>query len=607
MIPAQILHIEKIPLTPNNKVDHRALPTPGTKQDIETHTPPGTDIEEKLQEVWSGVLGIERSLIGIDDNFFEMGLDSIKAIQVSAIMMEKGLKLELRDIFSHPTIRRLAACTTPTLRTAEQETVTGDVPLTPIQQWFFENYSHYPHHFNMAVMLYQKNGFSQKILEKVFSKLLEHHDALRMVFALNRREHEGQEKLPVIQENKGIEEKLFHLEIFDFTKTPEDQYKNIAESILTEAGKIQASIDLQTGPLVKLGLFKTSRGDHLLIVIHHLVIDGISWRILLEDFALGYQQAEQGKPVVLPGKTDSFRYWSQQLTQYAQSKKARAEAKYWESIEQTPLEPLPGNPNVPAEKKKFKYNETLRMELEPGNTGALLKEVNQAYNTEINDILLTALGLAVKEWAGIGNIAVTLEGHGRENIMDNIDISRTVGWFTSQFPVVLDMKQNRDLSTTIKRVKETLRKIPGKGIGYGILKYITPRDKNQGLNYKPAINFNYFGQFGSETKSSIFEISGISTGDAVHPESTNPFALGFNGMITQSIFILSVTYNRYEFEKKRIQELLDLYKSYLIEIILHCRSKETGELTPSDLVDDEDLSIEELEAIKEFANLNIQE
>jgi non-ribosomal peptide synthase protein (TIGR01720 family) len=538
-----------------------------------------------------------------------MGLDSIKAIQVSAIMMECGLKLELRDIFSHPTIRRLAGCLTPTLRTPDQETVKGDVPLTPIQQWFFEKYSRHPHHFNMAVMLYQEEGFSQKILEKVFSKLLEHHDALRMVFEWNRQEHEGHEELSVIQENKGSEEKLFHLEVFDFTKLFDSEPGDIAGKILEEADKIQASLNLQTGPLVKLGLFKTSQGDHLLMVIHHLVVDGISWRILLEDFALGYQQAGEGKEVVLPGKTDSFQYWSRQLTQYAQSKKALAEAKYWKSIDETPLEPLPRNTRTPAEKKKIKYNETLRMELDPGYTEALLKEVNRAYSTEINDILLTALGLAIKDWAGPGNIAVTLEGHGRENIMDSIDISRTVGWFTSQFPVILDMNQKKDLSSTIKSIKETLRKIPNKGIGYGILRYLTPPGKKQGITFKlePEINFNYFGQFGSENKNNNAAMSPINTGAAINPGLTNHFALGFNGMINQDTFILSITYNQFEFEKTRIQELLNLYKGYLIKIILHCRSKETRELTPSDLVDDEDLSIEELEAIKEFANLNIHE
>ncbi|MCP4154861.1 MAG: hypothetical protein GY757_44475, partial [bacterium] len=287
----------------------------------------------------------------------------------------------------------------------------------------------------------------------------------------------------IIQRNRGIEDELFHLEVFDFKNLTE---KNIKKRIPMEASRLQAGMDLKTGPLVKLGLFKTASGDHLTIAIHHLVVDGVSWRILLEDIQTTLKQALQGEPLSLPGKTDSFKYWSEKMRQYAAGKygtKLFKELKYWETIENTEIIPLPVDREIHGitrKKRKRKYYDSVTMNLDKTETANLIQKANWAYSTEINDIFIAALALALKEWSGLEKIRINLEGHGREPIIEDIDINRTVGWFTSQYPVLLDLKQispdkqagQDKISYTVKAVKETLRRIPNKGINYGVLKYL---------------------------------------------------------------------------------------------------------------------------------------
>jgi non-ribosomal peptide synthase protein (TIGR01720 family) len=553
---------------------------------------PSTELEKTLAAAWQEVLGRER--ISIDDNFFEIGGDSIKAIQVSARLRKYGLKLGISDLFANPTIKQSAKYVRRTNcdRLPEQGIVEGEVELTPIQRWFFNNNFTHSHHFNMAVMLYSEKGFREEYVEKVFAKIVEHHDALRMVYIAKEDR--------MVQMNRGVEGKLFDLEIFNF-----ENKCNIETEIENEANRLQAGLNLEKGLLVKLGLFKTTGGDHLLIVVHHLVIDGISWRILFEDFETGYRQLEQEETIRFQEKTDSFRYWSHKLKEYAESKALLRELPYWRAIEETKIEPLPVDYEIGRREKKSWDSEVVRMYLDEEETRKLLKEVNRAYKTNINDILLTALGLALKEWWGIKKSVVNLEGHGRETVIQDVDIGRTVGWFTSEFPVILGMSISGDLSYAIKFTKETLRRIPNKGIGYGLLKYLTPLHKKEGVSFTftPEIGFNYLGEFdnnsNSENDGTVFTISRMKTGDAVNPDMEIVQALDINGMVMNDVLEFSFTYNKREFKSDNIRKLADCFKTNLIRIIEHCTGKEEEELTPSD-VGDEELSIEEFNDIKEM-------
>jgi amino acid adenylation domain-containing protein/non-ribosomal peptide synthase protein (TIGR01720 family) len=599
MIPLNVVQLDRIPLTANGKVNRNALPAAEFTGTAREYAAPTDEVQEALVETWQQVLGIER--IGIDDNFFELGGDSIKSIQISARLQERRLKLKISGLFSHPTIRQLSGHVEETGISTPQGPVEGEVVLTPIQRYFFESNFTNRHHFNHSVMLYKKDGLDENIIHKVFMKIVEHHDALRMVYRV--------EEDRVIQVNRGpgAQGNLFHLEVIDCRGV-----ENLETKIEKEAGRIQGSIDLQEGPLVKLGLFKTKQGDHLLIVIHHLVVDGVSWRILLEDLAAGYRQVENNEKIRFPEKTISFKYWAEKLEQYAESKELSRESDYWRAVEETGIEPLPGDFHVGTPKKKLKYCDTVQLGLNEADTLTLLKDVNQAYNTEINDILLAALGMAIKEWGAVEKVAINLEGHGREEIIEGANISRTVGWFTSQFPVILDMKTGGDLSYVIKSVKETLRRIPNKGIGYGILRYLTPAEKREGLKFKlePEISFNYLGQFGQEDnhRDSIIRISGMNAGDSTSPGMEMKYALNVNGILVGRELELSFSYNTHEYKKSSIRELVDCCKINLLRIIRHCAGKEETESTPGDLiVDDVELSLEDLDNIKELVELNIEE
>ncbi|UCH97365.1 MAG: hypothetical protein JSV88_11080, partial [Candidatus Aminicenantes bacterium] len=597
MVPAYFIQLEKIPLTSTGKIDRNALPGPAVSTEDQKYIPPGNEIEEKLMEIWQEVLGIEK--IGTTDNFFQLGGDSIKAIQLSARLKKYRLDLKINDLFLHPTIKESAKYVTSSHQDIRQEyqqgVVSGEVPLTPIQQWFFENDFTHHHHYNHAVMLYSKNGFDEAIIRELFTKIVLHHDALRMVYRI-----EGDR---IVQWNRGTdiekEGNLFDFEVFQLT-----HFDRVA--IEREADRIQAGIDLTRGPLMKLGLFKTSEGDHLLIVIHHLVVDGISWRILFEDLCIGYQQLQQGEEIKFQEKTVSFRYWAQQLKEYSQSKEVLRELEYWEKIEKAACPSLPVDYQPGEKKKKYRDMESLRIDFDERQTGELLKDVHRPYNTNINDILLTALGMAIKEWSGNETMVINLEGHGREPTSDdrNMDTSRTIGWFTCQFPLLLDMSKAAHLSTGIKFVKETLRRIPNKGIGYGVLRYLTPGDKKKGvgLRINPEINFNYLGQFHETNDNRVFTFSPISTGKPISPELESIHKIDINGLVTAETLTFSFTYNTCEYRKETIQQLAHGFKTNLVKIIEHCTGRDEKELTPSDL-GDEELSLEELEDIKEMISL----
>jgi amino acid adenylation domain-containing protein/non-ribosomal peptide synthase protein (TIGR01720 family) len=579
MIPTHFIPMDRIPLTTNGKVDRQALPEPDEGLTGDDYTPPRDEVEKNLVEIWQDVLGIEK--IGITDNFFMIGGDSIKAIQIAARLKKYQMDLKIDDLFLNPTIMELAAHVKKTKGIAHQGTIEGDIPLTPIQHWFFQKNFTNKNHLNHSVILYNKNGFEENFIETIFEKLVQHHDVLRMVYTI--------EDEKMVQRNRGMEGKLFDFEIFNF----EDK-SNIETRIEKEADRIQQSIDLEKGPLVKVGLFKTADGNHLLIVIHHLVVDGVSWRILLEDFSTAYCQLEKGEEIQLPTKTESFKHWSEALSRYAstmvgeESREFRQQLEYWKEIETTPVDPLPQDREVTADKKKTKYAKTVSLELNREETETLLKKVNYAYNTEINDILLTTLGLALKDWSGHQKVLINLEGHGRGSIINGVDISRTVGWFTSQFPLLLDMGKFDHLPEQIIHVKETLRQVPNKGIGYGILRYLVPEKAREGVyfSHQPEVCFNYLGQFLQETlhknNGGVFSVSRMKMGNLISPESEMIYVLDVRGMIVEGKLKLSFVYNGYQYRSAVIEDLRDGCKQYLMDIIDHCTKKEVTQQTVSD-------------------------
>ncbi|MEC0210153.1 amino acid adenylation domain-containing protein [Paenibacillus ehimensis] len=581
MIPLYFVQLPQLPLTPNGKVDRKALPVPRKGKTSETdYVAPRTAVEQALASAWQAVLGIKK--VGVNDSFFALGGDSIKAIQVAAKLHQAGYKMEMRHLFANPAIAELSAHVQPMTRTADQREVKGRVRLTPIQAWFFRHHDAAPHHYNQAVMLYREQGYDEAALRKTMQKLAEHHDALRTVF---RRTEGGYAAW-----TRGIDEgELYSMEVVDFRPAAE----NAAQAIETKANDIQSSIELSTGPLMKLGLFRCADGDHLLIVVHHLVVDGVSWRILLEDLASGYEQAASGQAIRLPDKTDAFRTWAEQLAGYANSPAMEAERTYWQQLEQLESKPLPRDFAQAGQEQAhglMRDSETVTVQWTQEETELLLKRTHRAYNTDINDLLLTALGMAVYRWTGIERVWVSLEGHGRESILPDIDITRTVGWFTSEYPVALEMGTGGSscvsdtLAYRIKRVKDGLRQIPHKGIGYGILKYLSDTSENARFAAKPEIRFNYLGQFDQDLTHNALQVSPYAYGAEIGGQTARSYALYISGSIADGELALTVGYSGKQYRRETMERLAGLFHSSLQEIIAHCAAKERPELTPSDVV-----------------------
>ncbi|MCY8483705.1 condensation domain-containing protein, partial [Bacillus mojavensis] len=471
---------------------------------------------------------------------------------------------------------------------ADQGPVEGEVILTPIQRWFFEKNFTNKHHWNQSVMLHAAKGFDPERIEKTLRALIEHHDALRMVY----REEQGE----IVQFNKGLDAVSVHLEI---TKL-EGQAIDHEDRIEREAERLQSSINLKEGGLLKAGLFQAEDGDHLLLVIHHLVVDGVSWRILLEDFAAVYTQLEQGNEPVLPQKTHSFAEYAERLQDFANSKAFLKEKEYWKQLEEQTV-PVKLPKDRESSDQRMKHTKTIGFSLTAEETEQLTTKVHEAYHTEMNDILLTAFGLAMKEWTGQEQVSVHLEGHGREDIVEDLTISRTVGWFTSMFPMVLDMNHADDLAYQLKQMKEDIRHIPNKGVGYGILRYLTAPEHKEDVAFsiQPDISFNYLGQFDEMSDAGLFTRSELPSGQSLSPDTEKPNALDVVGYIENGKLTMSLAYHSLEFHEKTIQTFSDSFKAHLLRIIEHCLSQDGTELTPSDLGDD-DLTLDELDKLMEI-------
>ncbi|WP_456279946.1 surfactin non-ribosomal peptide synthetase SrfAA [Bacillus sp. K7] len=587
MVPAFWVTLNELPVTANGKVDRKALPEPDIEAGSGEYKAPTTDMEELLAGIWQDVLGI--SEVGVSDNFFSLGGDSIKGIQMASRLNQYGWKLEMKDLFQHPTIEELTQYVERAEgKQADQGPVEGEVILTPIQRWFFEKNFTNKHHWNQSVMLHAAKGFDPEWVEKTLQVLIEHHDALRMVYR--------EEPKDVVQYNRGLEAASAQLEIIHI----EGQAKDHEDRIEREAERLQSSIDLQEGGLLKAGLFQAEDGDHLLLAIHHLVVDGVSWRILLEDFAAVYTQLEQDNEPVLPQKTHSFAEYAERLQDFANSKAFLKEKEYWRQLEeQTVAAKLPKDRE--SGDQRMKHTKTIEFSLTAEETEQLTTKAHEAYHTEMNDMLLTAFGLAMKEWTGQDRVSVHLEGHGREEIIEDLVISRTVGWFTSMYPMVLDMKHADDLGYQLKKMKEDIRHVPNKGVGYGILRYLTAPEHKEDVAFsiQPDVSFNYLGQFDDMSDAGLFKRSELPSGQSLSPETEKPNALDVVGYIENGKLTMSLAYHSLEFHEKTIQTFSDSFKAHLLRIIQHCLSQDGTELTPSDLGDD-DLTLDELDKLMEI-------
>ncbi|MDZ7319878.1 MAG: amino acid adenylation domain-containing protein, partial [candidate division KSB1 bacterium] len=578
MIPSVIMIVDEFPKTPSGKIDRNALPkimTDGIAPNSESVTP-RTPIEKKLADIWQEVLGIQR--VGIHDNFFELGGDSILTIQVISRAQKEGLSLTPKQFFQTPTIEGLANYltyhATENKIEAEQGSVTGQVPLTPIQHWFFEQNFAEPHHYNQSLFFQVKAPLDANLLQQAIGHLYAHHDALRLRF---RRQNGYWEQ--------------YHADMIDETPFEWHDLSTASaneqlEFIEAQTNRLQASLDLEQGPLMRVALFDlgAQNGQRLLIVVHHLAVDGVSWRILLEDLQQIYQQLSLGQPIQLPPKTTSYKYWAERLMQLAQTEPLQAEQSYWLSVVNRTVAKLPVD--NPAGENLEQSEKNIVVMLSTEETSDLLREVPATYHTQINDILLTALVQAHFRMTGSRSLLIDLEGHGREPLFDEVDLSRTVGWFTSVYPVVLDLKQSHSSGDAVKTIKEQLRQIPQNGIGFGLLRYLSGNQKlmDQLRGMKAAeISFNYLGQFDQvANESRIFDLARESKGHEISPLNKRNYLIDINGSIAGGKLQVEFKYSANLHRRETIERFANHFLSELRAIIAHCKSPDAGGFTPSD-------------------------
>jgi amino acid adenylation domain-containing protein/non-ribosomal peptide synthase protein (TIGR01720 family) len=578
MLPAAFVWLDSLPLTPNGKVDRRALPSwDGAQRASETlFVPPRTPKEHMLSAIWKSVLGVER--LGIYDNFFELGGDSILSIQVISRANQAGLRLTPRQLFQHQTIAELAAAAdTRTVYSPDQGLVTGAVPLTPIQHWFFEQNLPAPHHYNQALLLEVTASLTPPLLENIVPALLRQHDALRLRFSST-----GEQWLADDCSLTTVNGPLFTVE--DLAGLTAEEQRRAVEAT---AAALQASLNLSQGPLLRITLFQSGaeRPNRLLLIIHHLAVDGVSWRILLEDIGTAYGQWRRGEAIALPAKTTSFKQWAERLLDHAQSVELAAELDYWLALPYTQAPLLPVDYTSDRAANTVVSSAQVSVSLSVEQTQALLQEVPRAYNTQINDILLTALVQSFARWTGEPALLLDLEGHGREALFEDLDLSRTVGWFTSLFPVLLDLRRVADHpGEALKAVKEQLRRIPQRGIGYGLLRYLNKATAERLRTLPQAeVSFNYLGQFQQAfSEQPLLGPAQESGGPTQSPPSYRRHLLDINGFIHQGRLQLAWTYSEPLHRRSTVERLAQDFIAALQVLIAHCQSPEAGGYTPSD-------------------------
>jgi non-ribosomal peptide synthase protein (TIGR01720 family) len=595
MVPASFILLDRFPLLPNGKVDVSALSvrqttntTLGKAQSVDPDTE-GKQVEDRstedsLIEIWCKVL--QADYIDVDDNFFEMGGDSILSIQVVSLAHQSGLALVPNDMFDYPTIAQLAAQLgvrkTNADHLADQMQLpqpdSGQAPLTPIQHWFLNQQMVSPAHWNQNVLLEIDADLSAELLEKSIDALTRHHGALRTSFL---HEHDGMYQQVTTQLSP------------DFNVINLSADEDIDTVITDKAGIIQTQFSLDRAPLISFTQFHCAgeSPDRLLICAHHLVIDAISWRILIEDFEQSCRLAIRGEAIELPSRSASYLQWSLSLEKFTNSTDIQSELDYWASL------PLSETSTIPRDHDDIDPLEgnadTVTVMLDANDTTALTSSthagsVHSAYKTTVIDLLLTALARVLSRWTKRGQNSIGLEGHGREPLDGNIDTARTIGWFTSFYPVCLDIDIQNDMASDIKRIKEIIHRIPNRGIGYGLLRYISNNKNIQDkLNVEKDIQvlFNYLGNTDQINASALFRKLPVDCEPQRDTENSRAHLLDINCHLSAGRLMMNWTYDRNIHHRETIETLADGYADTLQQLIHHCLDPDSGGYTPSDFPD----------------------
>lgn len=612
MLPASMMVLDRLPRLPNEKIDLRSLPPPcwTRGQPERDYVAPRNEMEANLAEIWAGVLGADR--IGVCDNFFELGGDSIRGIQMIARAGAAGMRFTPKQLFQHQTIAELSLVVDTADRVrAEQGPVIGPGPLSPIQHEFFDLKLTDPQHFNQSVMLTVRPGVTLEIVDAAAQHLLEHHDALRMRYVRAPDGTWRQEGMPpegvvgdgLPSEAGTVVERVdlsslrdVDVPLADKQVLATDREGSITRSASTRqtaaieqaAAKAQAGLRLDTGPLVRTIYFNLGRDipARLLIIIHHLVVDAVSWPILLEDLSTACEQIVRGEEPSLAPKTTSFAEWSRRLALLADAPTLRRELDYWTS----PALSAAMQTEIPYDchtgENLVASTETVCMSLDTNVTRKWLVDSQAAYRTRPHELLITALAETLCGHLQGGVVGIELEGHGREDICDDVDLSRTVGWFTSLYPIALQRPAAAQSGDWIKSVKEQLRSVPNGGIGYGALRWLASDEnvcRRLATLARPAVSFNYLGQFDHVLPGEgPFALAQEATGPDRSPRGIRPHPWEIIAHVRDGQLHVEWRFSSNLHRRETIERLANEFLAALRRLVDHCLSPDAGGATPAD-------------------------
>ena len=569
MVPSVVVLLEALPLTPSGKVDRKALPAPdGARPDLaDTFVAPRTPVEETLARVWAEILGIDR--VGANDNFFDLGGDSILIFKMIARARQEGFQIAPRQVFQHQTVAALAEVVGVGGAQADQGLATGTSPLTPPQLSFLEQ--HYQHHdyFSIATVLEAQVALTHAQWQEVTQQVLLHHDALRLRLV---RAEDGYHMVHVDPDG------LVAVTRVDATTLPDDQVPPLIGTVMVQQ---QTSFKMTEGPLMKVVMVDrgSDRPSYLLLICHHLVADAFSWQILLADFDTACQQVARGEAIALPPKTTSFKQWAEQLAEYARSEELQAELDYWlaEPHERVAALPL----DFPDGANTFGSAANLVVQLGVEETQALLRDVTDAYDVQIEDVLLAAFGQSMAGWVGLRPFLIEQVGHGRVALFDeeDIDLSRTVGWLSMNFPVLLDLGLMPGPADALRTVKEELQQIPRWGMGYAILRYLSPNPaiirRFQTLPQVEVV-LNYLGELATDSELTALRAVGGGGGPRLDPQGIRPRVLVANVTLVNDQLRMTFEYSGNLHERSTIAALAERMTEALRSIIAHCQDLMTS-------------------------------
>lgn len=551
MIPSAILAVDEFPKLPNGKVDGREL----SKLLDKTVDRPSlearvlSDTEIKLKMVWEEILNF--SPIDIRDNFFEIGGDSILSIQIIAKSRKVGINIAPNQLFEHQTISELALFVSEEQNElSSNDIIVGEVLLTPIQHWYFETHKNAPDHWNQAVKISGSLVDDSEKFEGSISHLVEKYESLRLAFKLENERWKAEALGPG---------KTNPFEYFDFSKPSMKSIEQRIESALIDT---QNSFKLNQGNLFKCLYFDfgSEQENHVVLLAHHLVVDAVSWNILMEELNESLKISEkEAKAMVMSART-SLKDWAEHLLEMSELNIHNEEHEYWKKQTEG-LKPLPRDmdENLPILEKDI---ERMDFTIEVNETAKLLS-ANENFNTKTEELLIAALQIALLEWVDGEEVVMGMERHGREVEDMSKDPSGTVGWLTSYFPIKLKSNgKHADIGLHVKSTKETLRNVPHGGLGYGILKYFKGSISNEPT---PEIVFNFLGNQNAQASNSTFKVEPIQK-ELRHNLSERYYLLEINSFIKEGKLTFSWSYSRKIYHASTIENIISKFKNAISEI-----------------------------------------